>query len=101
MPVVCLWVPGYLPWFKGLLSDSWVAISGVISGVTITITPIKGLEPPLITTHKPYITVKGTPYPPLIATHEPPSTPYKVYYRLLRALASDSRHGLGFRVLGF
>ena len=37
----------------GLLGGSWVAISGVISRVTIIITQIRGLITPLITTHEP------------------------------------------------
>ena len=40
---------GVLP----LLGGSWVVISGVISRVTIIITPIRGLITPLITTHEP------------------------------------------------
>ena len=36
-----------------LLGGSWVIISGVISGVTILITHIRGLTTPLITTHEP------------------------------------------------
>ena len=36
-----------------LLGGSWVAISGVISRVTIVITHIRGLITPLITPHEP------------------------------------------------
>ena len=36
-----------------LLGGSWVAISGVITGVTIVITQIRGLIIPLISTHEP------------------------------------------------
>ena len=39
--------------FCGLLGGSWVVISGVISRVTIIITPIRGLITLLITTHEP------------------------------------------------
>ena len=55
----------------------------VISKVTIVITHIRGLIPPLITTlnpklPNPYRSLKGTPLKnlitPLITTHEPPST---------------------------
>ena len=38
---------------KPLLGGSWVVISGVISRETILITHIRGLIPPLITTHEP------------------------------------------------
>ena len=36
-----------------VLGGSWVVISGLISRVTLTITQIKGLITPLITTHEP------------------------------------------------
>ena len=36
-----------------LLGGSWVVISGVISRITIIITPIRGLITRLITTHEP------------------------------------------------
>ena len=36
-----------------VLGGSWVAISGVISRVTIVVTQIMGLTTPLITTHEP------------------------------------------------
>ena len=36
-----------------LLGGSWVVISGVISRVTMNITPARGLITPLITTHEP------------------------------------------------
>ena len=36
-----------------VLGGSWVVTSGVISKVTISITHIKGLITPLITTHEP------------------------------------------------
>ena len=38
-----------------VLGGSWVVISGLISRVTLTITQIKGLITPLITTHEPPI----------------------------------------------
>ena len=37
----------------GLLGGSWVVISGVISRVTMVITPIMGLLTPFVTTHEP------------------------------------------------
>ena len=55
-----------------------MAISRVISRVTILITHVRGLITPLITTlnpspYKPYRTLKGTPATPLTTTPEPPS----------------------------
>ena len=44
---------------KLLLVGSWAAISGVISRVTISITHIRGLITPLITTHEPPSRVLG------------------------------------------
>ena len=38
---------------KALLGGSWLVISGVISRVTIVITHIRGLIPPLLTAHEP------------------------------------------------
>ena len=38
---------------SGVLGGSWVFISGVVSGVTILLTHIRGLITPLITTHEP------------------------------------------------
>ena len=52
-------VLGFLPYTlnprgsKCLLGGSWVAISRVISRITMVITYIRGLIPPLITTHEP------------------------------------------------
>ena len=37
----------------GLLTGSWVVISGVTTRVSIAITPIKGLRTLLIATHEP------------------------------------------------
>ena len=39
--------------FQGLLGGSWVVISRVITRVTTLITLIRGLIPPLVTTHEP------------------------------------------------
>ena len=38
---------------EGMLGGSWVVISGVLSKVTVLITPTRGLITPLITTHEP------------------------------------------------
>ena len=38
---------------QGLLGGSWVVISGVISRVTIIITPSRGFVAPVITAHEP------------------------------------------------
>ena len=44
---------GATPEIFHLLGGSWVAISGVLSNVTIVITHIRALITPLITTHAP------------------------------------------------
>ena len=72
------------------LGGSWVVISGVIIGVTMVITPIKGL-----------ITL-------FIATHEPPSKGFQVQNLGFRVSSRGALQphrmfygkGLGFRVYG-